>query len=56
MTTAVVERWVETPLRRFVEDSQAVLALLLTPSGPETPGTSGPLTINSPPFKRVLPV
>jgi hypothetical protein len=33
MTTAVVERWVEAPLRRFVEDAQAVLALLLTPSG-----------------------
>jgi hypothetical protein len=33
MTTAVVERWVEVPLRRFVEDAQAVLALLLTPSG-----------------------
>jgi hypothetical protein len=33
MTVAAVERWVEAPLRRFVEDSQVVLALLLTPSG-----------------------
>jgi hypothetical protein len=33
MSLAVVERWVEAPLRRFVEDAQAVLALLLTPSG-----------------------
>jgi hypothetical protein len=33
MTTAVVERWVETPLRRFVEDAQVLLALVLTPSG-----------------------
>lgn len=33
MTVAAVERWVEGPLRRFVEDSQVVLALLLTPSG-----------------------
>jgi len=33
MTTAVVERWVEAPLRQFVEDAQVLLALLLTPSG-----------------------
>ena len=33
MTTAVVERWIELPLRRYVEDAQALLALLLTPSG-----------------------
>jgi hypothetical protein len=33
MTTAVVERWIETPLRRFVEDAQVLLALILTPSG-----------------------
>lgn len=33
MTIAVVERWVETPLRHFVQDAQVTLALLLTPSG-----------------------
>src|ERR1700730_11421193 len=29
----VVESWIETPLRRFVDDSGVELALLLTPSG-----------------------
>jgi len=33
MSIAVVERWVEGPLKRFVDDAQVVLALLLTPSG-----------------------
>lgn len=33
MTTAVVERWVEGPLRQFVDDAQVLLALVLTPSG-----------------------
>jgi hypothetical protein len=33
VTVAVVERWVETPLRHFVQDAQVTLALLLTPSG-----------------------
>ena len=30
---AVVERWVEEPLRRFVDDARVLLALLLHPSG-----------------------
>lgn len=33
MTLAVVEPWVETPLRQFVQEAQVTLALLLTPSG-----------------------
>ena len=33
MTTAVVEPWVEAPLRAFRKDSGAVIALLLHPSG-----------------------
>ena len=33
MTTAVVERWIEPPLREFVTDAQVLLALILTPSG-----------------------
>jgi hypothetical protein len=33
MTTAVVEAWIELPLRQFVEDAQVSLALILTPSG-----------------------
>ena len=33
MTTAVVEAWVEAPLRTFVRESGAVIALLLHPSG-----------------------
>lgn len=33
MTVSVVERWVEAPLRHFVQDAQVTLALLLTPSG-----------------------
>lgn len=33
MTMAVVERWVEAPLRQFVNDTQVLLALLMTPSG-----------------------
>lgn len=33
MTTAVVEPWVEAPLRQFVEDAQVLLALILTPTG-----------------------
>ena len=33
MTTAVVETWIEAPLRQFVEDAHVLLALLLTPSG-----------------------
>lgn len=31
--TAVVESWVETPLKRFVDDARVLLALLLHPSG-----------------------
>lgn len=33
MTTAVVEDWVEPPLRTFLRDSGAIIALLLHPSG-----------------------
>lgn len=33
MMIATVESWVEPPLRRFVEEAQTVLALLLHPSG-----------------------
>ena len=33
MTIAVVETWVEEPLRRFVGDARVRLALLLHPSG-----------------------
>ena len=33
MSVAVVERWLEAPLRQFVEDAQVMLALILTPSG-----------------------
>jgi hypothetical protein len=33
MTTAVVEQWVEEPLKRFVDDARVRLALLLHPSG-----------------------
>src|SRR5437764_2626888 len=33
MNIAVVEEWVEAPLRRFVEDARARMALLLHPSG-----------------------
>lgn len=33
MIKTSVEPWIEDPLRRFVEESQAVLALLLHPSG-----------------------
>lgn len=33
MIRASVEPWIEEPLRRFVEDAGAVLALLLHPSG-----------------------
>jgi len=33
MTTAVVEGWVEVPLRRFIDDARVQLALLLLPSG-----------------------
>jgi predicted regulator of Ras-like GTPase activity (Roadblock/LC7/MglB family) len=33
MKIAVVEAWVEAPLRRFVDDARARLALLLHPSG-----------------------
>ena len=33
MSFAVVEGWVETPLRGFVDDARVVLALLLHPSG-----------------------
>jgi hypothetical protein len=33
VTTAVVEKWIEKPLRQFVEDAQVMLALILTPSG-----------------------
>jgi hypothetical protein len=33
MTVAVVERWLEAPLKQFVDDAQVMLALILTPSG-----------------------
>lgn len=33
MSTAVVEPWVEAPLHAFVQESGAVIALLLHPSG-----------------------
>ena len=33
MTIAVVEGWLEEPLRRFVEDARVQVALLLHPSG-----------------------
>ena len=33
MTTAVVEAWVEAPVRGFLRDSGAIIALLLHPSG-----------------------
>lgn len=33
MTVAVVETWVEAPLRRFVDEARVRLALLLHPSG-----------------------
>jgi len=33
MNIAAVEGWVETPLRRYVDDARARLALLLHPSG-----------------------
>ena len=33
MSVAVVEAWVEEPLRRFVDDARVLLALLLHPSG-----------------------
>lgn len=33
MTFAVVESWVEAPLRAFVDDARVVIALLLHPSG-----------------------
>jgi hypothetical protein len=33
MTTAVVEQWIEAPLREFVDDAQVLLALILTPAG-----------------------
>ncbi|GAC1515342.1 MAG: hypothetical protein NVS1B4_05440 [Gemmatimonadaceae bacterium] len=33
MTFAVVERWVEAPLKQFVDDARARLALLMQPSG-----------------------
>ena len=33
MNIAVVETWVEAPLRRYVDDARARLALLLHPSG-----------------------
>ena len=33
MKIAAVEAWVEAPLRRFVDDARARLALLLHPSG-----------------------
>ncbi len=32
-TVAAVERWIEAPLQQFVEDAQAVLALLLNSDG-----------------------
>ena len=33
MNFAVVEGWVEAPLRRFVDDARVLLALVLHPSG-----------------------
>jgi len=33
VSVAVVEQWLEMPLRQFVEDAQVMLALILTPSG-----------------------
>ncbi len=33
MTLAVVEHWIEEPLRHFLDDAQVLLALVLTPSG-----------------------
>ena len=33
MTFAVVEGWVEAPLKRFVDDARVLLALMLHPSG-----------------------
>jgi hypothetical protein len=33
VSVAVVEAWVEEPLRRFVDDARVLLALLLHPSG-----------------------
>jgi hypothetical protein len=33
VTTAVVEQWIEEPLRQFVADAQVLLALILTPTG-----------------------
>ena len=33
MNFAVVESWVEAPLRRFVDDARVLLALILHPSG-----------------------
>ena len=33
MNFAVVENWVEAPLRRFVDDARVLLALVLHPSG-----------------------
>ena len=33
MTIAVVEAWVEAPLKQFVDDARVILALLLHPSG-----------------------
>ena len=33
MNFAVVERWVEAPLKQFVDDARARLALLMHPSG-----------------------
>jgi hypothetical protein len=33
MTFAVVENWVEPPLRRFVDDARVLIALVLHPSG-----------------------
>ncbi|MEP6618421.1 MAG: hypothetical protein ABJE47_03865 [bacterium] len=33
MITSVVESWIEAPLKRFVEDAEVDLALLLHPSG-----------------------
>ncbi|HKG95942.1 MAG TPA: hypothetical protein VKA84_28780 [Gemmatimonadaceae bacterium] len=32
-TTAAVERWVEAPIKQFVDDARVLLALLLYPSG-----------------------
>lgn len=40
MTVAVVENWVEEPLKRFVGDARVRLALLLHPSG-QVLGQSG---------------